>query len=95
MPCYGPKFQPGYDVVQFFETAVMYYRRFPTWGWLNGAGIRPSNSTKYTTSDLQTTLSKASGAVPYLGCSGPRYNATAAGAGSNDTGYTQLSEVWY
>jgi len=44
---------------------------------------------------LQTALTKASGAVPYLGCSGPRYNTTAAGKGSMDNGYTQLSEVWY
>jgi ribonuclease T2 len=73
----------------------MYYRRFPTFGWLNAVGIHPSNSTKYTTSIVQGTLAMASGAVPYLGCSGPRYNTTTAGYGGPDTGRTQLSEVWY
>ncbi len=35
------------------------------------------------------------GAVPYIGCSGPRYNATAAGNGTLDNGATVLTEVWY
>lgn len=33
--------------------------------------------------------------MPYIGCSGPRFNATAAGANSTDNGYTVVSEVWY
>lgn len=33
--------------------------------------------------------------MPYVGCSGPRFNATEAGKGSLDNGYTVLSEVWY
>lgn len=44
---------------------------------------------------MQTALRRGYGAVPYLGCSGPRYNTTTAGRGSNDTGYTVLSETWY
>ena len=45
--------------------------------------------------DLQTALTKGFGALPYVGCSGPRYNATAQGKGSLDNGYTVVSEVWY
>jgi ribonuclease T2 len=40
-------------------------------------------------------LSKGFGALPYIGCSGPRYNATTAGNGTLDNGYTVVSEVWY
>lgn len=83
------------DVVDFFETAILYYNRLPTYGWLSAANIRPSNSTNYTLSNMQAALRKGYGAVPYLGCSGPRYNTTTAGLGSNDTGYTVLSETWY
>lgn len=95
VPCYGPSYVNHSDVVDFFETAILYYNRLPTYGWLSAANIRPSNSTNYTLSDMQSALGKGYGAVPYLGCSGPRYNTTTAGAGSNDTGYTVLSETWY
>lgn len=73
----------------------MYYNRFPTWSWLAQANIRPSNTTKVSLSDVQGQLTKMHGAVPYIGCTGPRYNATDAGAGSNDTGRTIINEVWY
>lgn len=93
--CYGPAYQQHQDLVDFYETVILYYQRLPTWGWLAEAGIRPSNTTGYTLSDIQGTLTKSYGAVPYIGCSGPRYNATDAGKGSNDTGFTVLSETWY
>ena len=37
------------------------------------------------------------GATPYLGCTGVRYNDTAAANSRNETdrGRTVLSEVWY
>lgn len=46
---------------------------------------------------MQAALTKGYGSTPYIGCSGPRYNTTAAGraANSTDTGYTYVSEVWY
>lgn len=94
-PCYGPSYVEHEDVVDFFESAILYYQRLPTWGWLSAANIRPSNSTNYTLSDFQSALTKGYGALPFLGCSGPRYNTTAAGAGSKDTGFTVLTEVWY
>lgn len=95
VPCYGPMYRPGEEVIDFLETALLYYRRLPTWGWLATVGIRPSNTTQYSLSDMQGALTRFYGAVPYVGCSGPRYNETAAGKGSLDNGRTQLSEVWY
>jgi ribonuclease T2 len=83
------------DVLDYFNTAIAYFRRHTTWEWLAGEDIQPSNKTAYTLSDIQGALREASGAVPYLGCSGPRFNETAAGKGSKDNGRTVLSEVWY
>lgn len=53
----------------------------------------PSNTTAYSLSDVQDALAAGfGGPVPYIGCSGPRYNAT---GGGDDAGYTVISEVWY
>lgn len=93
--CYGPQYVEHQEVVDFFETAVAFYRTVPTYAWLAAGGIVPSNSTTYTLADVRRVLTAAFGAVPYLGCSGARFNETAAGAGSGDGGYTALSEVWY
>lgn len=93
--CYGPQYVQHEEVVDFFATAVAYFRGLPTWDWLEAAGITPSNTTTYDLADIQSALAGAFGEVPYIGCSGKRFNATEAGAGSLDNGYTQLSEVWY
>jgi ribonuclease T2 len=82
-------------VTDFFDTVVAYYQNLPTWGWLSAAGIRPSNTTAYSLSDLQGALNSGFGKLPYIGCAGPKYNETEAGAGSADNGYTVLSEIWY
>ena len=95
LPCYGPKYVEHEDVIDFFQTAILFYERLPTWTWLEAAGITPSNTTTYSLSDVQAALTKPFGAVPYIGCSGPRYNATAAGNGTTDRGNTVISEVWY
>ncbi|OQO15115.1 hypothetical protein B0A48_00497 [Cryoendolithus antarcticus] len=95
LPCYGPQYVKHYDLVDFFETTVKYFLRLPTYDWLADAGIEPSNSTTYTLKKMEKALKREYRATPYLGCSGPRYNATAAGAGSLDNGRTELSEVWY
>ncbi|KAF2850699.1 ribonuclease T2 [Plenodomus tracheiphilus IPT5] len=95
VPCYGPLYREHEEVVEFFETAIRYYQRFPTWEWLGGEGIVPSNSTRYTYGEIRDVLFEKHGGVPFLGCSGPRFNATAAGRNSTDNGYTVLSEVWY
>lgn len=93
--CYGPRYQKHEEVVNFFETTIKYYRRFPTFDWLKGAGITPSNTTTYSYGKIRDTLFKKHGGIPFIGCSGPRYNATEAGRNSNDTGFTVLTEVWY
>lgn len=85
--CYGPQYVLHQDVVDFFETAIAWYRTVPTYSWLEAAGIVPSNTTTYNLGDIQATLTKAFGAVPYLACSG----ATSA----DGSGKTVLSEVWY
>ena len=95
LPCYGPEYRQHEDVVDFFDTAVMYYMNLPTYGWLSAKNIRPSNTTAYSLSDMQFALSTGFGAVPYIGCSGPRYNETKVGNGTRDSGRTYLSEVWY
>ncbi|EME43417.1 hypothetical protein DOTSEDRAFT_153940 [Dothistroma septosporum NZE10] len=97
VPCYGPEYIQHEDVVDFFETAISYYLKFPTYQWLSKHGILPSNSTGYSKRAIVDALTQESGAVPYLGCSGPRYNDTAAGKAANttDTGRTEVSEVWY
>jgi ribonuclease T2 len=95
VPCYGPEYRKHEDVVDFFETVVKYQKRVPTFKWLEKAGIKPSNSTQYTYSDIRDTLAKKHGAVPYIGCSGPRYNTTEAGMNGTDSGFTRVTEVWY
>jgi len=95
VPCYGPTYRNHSEVVDFFETVAMYYLRRPTWEWLTRYNIVPSNTTTYSLSQLEYALTSEYGALPYLGCSGPRFNETAAGKNSTDNGYTQLSEVWY
>lgn len=86
--CYGPEFVEDEDVIEYFEANVASQERLPTYDWLADAGIVPSNSTGYTYSDIEKALTDAYGAVPYLGCGGPAFNETEAGAGSDDDGST-------
>lgn len=85
--CYGPQYVEHEEVVDFFATAIAYYRAVPTYSWLAAAGIVPSNTTTYSLSDIQATLTDAFGAVPYLACTGAE--------SSDGSGRTVLSEVWY
>ncbi|KAI1258599.1 ribonuclease T2 [Xylariaceae sp. FL1019] len=93
--CYGPQYVEHSEVVDFFETVVSYYQNLPTWGWLSAKGIRPSNTTSYSLSEIQGALTDGFGKLPYLGCTGPKYNETDAGKGSSDAGYTIFDEAWY
>lgn len=101
VPCYGPEYRKHEDVVDFFETAIGYYKQLPTWAWLAKHDILPRNSSSglggYSLKDFEDALTQEYGAVPYLGCSGPRFNETDAGRASNatDSGRTELDEVWY
>jgi ribonuclease T2 len=91
-PCYGPKYQEHEEVVDFFETTIKYYKKVPTFKWLKSADIKPSNHTTYSYSKIASVLKKKHGGLPFIGCSGPRYNATEAGKGSTDNGYVNFSE---
>ncbi|PNY26066.1 Ribonuclease Le2 [Tolypocladium capitatum] len=93
--CYGPKAAEHADLFEFFETVITFQRTLPTFEWLSQADIKPSNKTRYTLCDMQQALTDGFGLAPFLGCSGPRYNETAAGEGSLDNGRTELNEVWY
>jgi ribonuclease T2 len=95
LPCYGPQYVQHEEVVDFFDTVILYNSRLNTFEWLANHGITPSNSTTYTVSDIEAALSAEYGATPFVGCSGPRFNETAAGKGSLDNGRTQVSEMWY
>jgi ribonuclease T2 len=95
VPCYGPEYVEHQEVVEYFETSILFHQRLPTFTWLAEAGVKPSNSSKVSLSDVQGPLAEAYGAVPYVGCSGPRYNTTEAGKGSTDNGRTVVSEAWY
>ncbi|KID96796.1 ribonuclease T2 precursor, partial [Metarhizium majus ARSEF 297] len=93
--CYGPKAAELDDLFDFFETVVAWQRRLPSFRWLSDAGIRPSNRTSYTLSDIQRALTKEFGHQPFIGCGGPKYNETEAGKGSKDNGRTEINELWY
>jgi ribonuclease T2 len=93
VPCYGPNYVQHQEVVEFYETAIKYFQRLPTWGWLAQAGIRPSNTTGYAITDIQSALTKGYGQLPYIGCTGPAYNSTVSG--STDNGKIYIDEVWY
>lgn len=95
VPCYGPQYREHEDVIDYFETSVRYFKKQPTWEWLSRWDITPSNSTTYSFDEIRHALSEEYGAVPYIGCSGPKYNETAGGSNSSDNGKTIFSEVWY
>jgi len=95
VPCYGPQYVKNQEVVEFYETAINYYKRYPTWGWLAEKGIRPSNTTQVSLAAIRSALVNKTGAIPYIGCSGAAYNTTTAGKNTTDNGKTVLSEVWY
>jgi ribonuclease T2 len=94
-PCYGLQYRQHEEIVDFFGTAVMYYENLPTYGRLSAKNIRPSNTTTFSLTDMQTALTVGFDALPHIGCSGPRYNTTVAGQGTLDNGFTYVSEVWY
>ncbi|OIW27128.1 ribonuclease T2 [Coniochaeta ligniaria NRRL 30616] len=93
--CYGPQYVQHQEVVDFFETVISYYQILPTWGWLRAKDIAPSNETAYSLTSIQAALTEGFGKRPYILCSGPAFNTTAAGKGSKDQGKVVLSEVWY
>jgi len=76
--CYG-RYKEHEDLINYLDTAVAAYKQYPTYKWLQKAGIVPSNTTTYAKTSIVNALTKASGAVPHIAC-------TADGS---------LNEVWY
>ncbi|KAG5927933.1 hypothetical protein E4U42_001525 [Claviceps africana] len=95
--CFGPSPPAHRDLFDFFETVLRWHKTLPTFAWLLGAGIRPSNTTSYTYADIQAALTEALGGRTsvFVGCGGPRFNETDRGVGSPDGGRTELNEIWY
>jgi len=76
--CYTD-YQPTEEVPQFFNRTVNLFQSLPSYQWLSEAGITPSSSATYTSSQIQDALSKnRDGHQVYLGCQ--------SGA---------LTEIWY
>lgn len=92
--CYGEAYVEHEEIPDFFDNVIGAYKMYPTFEWLSAAGITPSNTTTYSLSAIEDALTKATGAVPYIGCSGASYNTTESGQGTSDKGRTELSEVW-
>ncbi|KAK0649088.1 ribonuclease T2-like protein [Cercophora newfieldiana] len=94
--CFSPENLTRHtDLLDFFTVSADYFKTLPTWDWLAEGGIRPSNSTGYSLSQIQAVLKEKHGGVPFIGCGGPRWNETEAGEGTKDAGKTVLNEVWY
>ncbi|KAH8079371.1 ribonuclease T2 [Filobasidium floriforme] len=81
LKCYGPTYEQGQDLVDYFQTVAGFEIRHPTYEWLAKAGIKPSNTTTYTRAQIEDALMAGSGGVPFLGCRG--------------ADRTTLNEIWY
>lgn len=77
--CYKKGARKYQNVVDYFTTAVKLQQKLPTFQYLAKAGIHPSTTTSYKTSDVQAALVKSFGYKAALSC-----DATGA-----------LTEVWY
>jgi hypothetical protein len=66
--CYGLEYANDTEasIIDFTESVVRAQIQYPTYTWLSNAGITPSNSTGYNLTSIQSVLTKASGAVPYV-----------------------------
>jgi ribonuclease T2 len=76
--CYS-HYEPHLELIHYYVTSYKLYRRLPTFHFLQGCNIVPTNATTYTLIDLEKCLSNATGFIPHIGCS--------------TSGY--LNEVWY
>lgn len=52
--------------MDYIETVVKADLLYPTFDWLSQAGITPSNETAYNLTQVESVLTDASGAVPYV-----------------------------
>ncbi|PSS28360.1 hypothetical protein M430DRAFT_91574 [Amorphotheca resinae ATCC 22711] len=66
--CYGDGYEPGAEVVDFFNRAVEVFKGLDTYKALEAAGITPSTSKTYTSDAIQAALTKLTGSAVVLGC---------------------------
>ncbi|KAH7150154.1 ribonuclease T2-like protein [Dactylonectria estremocensis] len=71
--CYN-NYKTGQEVVDYVNTLVSLFQKLPTFDWLEEAGIEPSDSKTYTSSEIQAALEAQHGAAVTLGCSGSNLN---------------------
>lgn len=66
--CYGPEYVNVTErsIVDYFEATVLHDLHYPTYQWLEEAGITPSNSTGVQLQDMLDVLTDKSGAIPYV-----------------------------
>lgn len=60
--------------MDYVNTLVSLFQKLPTFDWLEEAGIEPSDSKTYTSSEIQAALEAQHGAAVTLGCSGSNLN---------------------
>ncbi|KAJ5131396.1 uncharacterized protein N7515_007435 [Penicillium bovifimosum] len=60
------------EVGDYFEKVVDLFKGLDTYKALSAAGITPSTSKTYTSSEIQSALTEMHGAEVYLGCSGEK-----------------------
>lgn len=66
--CYGPEYVNATErsIVDYFETTVLHDLQYPTYKWLEEAGIVPSNTTGVQLQEMLDVLTNKSGAEPYV-----------------------------
>jgi len=76
--CYS-KYHKKQELVEFLQQTVELDKKLPTYDYLAGCGIIPTNETTYSISAIEQCLTEAfDGYLPHIGCL---------------DGY--LAEVWY
>lgn len=103
--CYGPEYNNVTErsIIDYFEATVLHDLQYPTYTWLEEAGITPSNSSGVQLQDMMDVLTDKSGAAPYVSTAVFISQSTSSdvlvlmtaqiGCGGPDR--TELYEVWY
>ncbi|KAK5637366.1 hypothetical protein RRF57_013078 [Xylaria bambusicola] len=66
--CY-PNYKEGQEAADYFQVAVDLFKSLDTYSALSAAGITPSSSKTYTSSQIQAALQKVTGKVAVISCS--------------------------
>ncbi|KAI2626409.1 ribonuclease-like protein T2 [Xylaria nigripes] len=67
--CYS-QYQTGQEVADYFQVAVDLFKTLDTYGALSDAGITPSSSKTYSSSEILNALEKVTGEAAVISCSG-------------------------